>query len=264
MSAVAAAEPRFKPFLLLATRAEDDAANAEYEAIRMFAALRPSELARVRLERAPLGDVRLSDYSGVLIGGGPFNASDAPASKSVEQRRAESEIAALLDQVVSADFPFLGLCYGVGTLGKKIGATVNRDFGEEVGPVEIQLTEAGRDDPLLADVPEAFMALAGHKEAIAQLPADAVLLASSAPTPVQMFRVGANVYATQFHPELDVAGVIQRIHIYRDCGYFDPAEFDAVIARAESEAIEHPGRILENFARRYAAPLEHSAATHAN
>ncbi|MDQ4137856.1 MAG: glutamine amidotransferase, partial [Actinomycetota bacterium] len=43
-----------KPFLLLATRAEERAADEEYEAFLRFGGLRESELRRVRLEQRPL------------------------------------------------------------------------------------------------------------------------------------------------------------------------------------------------------------------
>ena len=41
---------------------------------------------------------------------------------------------------------------------------------------------------------------------------------------MQAFRLGRNVYATQFHPELDVAGLVTRIEVYRHFGYFEPHE----------------------------------------
>jgi len=96
--------------------------------------------------------------------------------------------------------------------------------------VTITLTDAGRLDPLLADLPESFDAFVGHKEACSVLPPDAVLLASSPTCPVQMFRVRENLYATQFHPELDLPGIITRIGVYRDYGYFQPKEHDEVVA----------------------------------
>src|SRR3712207_8824058 len=40
-------------------------------------------------------------------------------------------------------------------------------------------------------------------------------LASSPSCPVQAFRVRTRVYATQFHPELDLAGLATRIQVYR-------------------------------------------------
>jgi GMP synthase (glutamine-hydrolysing) len=78
-----------------------------------------------------------------------------------------------------------------------------------------------------------------------------VLLASSAACPVQMFRVKSNVYATQFHPELDVPGLVTRIHVYQHFGYFPPTELEALIARVSPAVVTEPGRMLANFAARY-------------
>ncbi|MCU1571845.1 MAG: glutamine amidotransferase, partial [Naasia sp.] len=54
-----------KPFLLLASRAEDAAAEDEYAAYLRYVALQPNELRRIRLEAAPLPALDLSSYSGV-------------------------------------------------------------------------------------------------------------------------------------------------------------------------------------------------------
>lgn len=241
-----------KPFLLLATRAEDLAADEEYEAFLRFGGLQESELRRVRLEQGPLGDVRLEDYSGFIMGGSPFNSSDPPEAKSEVQRRVERELAALLDAVVAADFPMLGACYGVGTLGTHQGAVVDRTYGEPVGPVAVTLTEEGQTDPVFGVLPPVFEAFVGHREAVRELPAHAVRLASSSACPVQAFRVGSNVYATQFHPELDVAGIVTRIDVYRYAGYFAPEEADALKELARSSAVRHPPAIVRRFVERYA------------
>ena len=47
---------------------------------------------------------------------------------------------------------------------------------------------------------------------------------------VQMFRVGSNVCATQFHPEGDSEGFILRIHACKHYGYFEPHQADCLIA----------------------------------
>ena len=87
----------------------------------------------------------------------------------------------------------------------------------------------GGEDSLLGSLPPKFEAFLGHKEAVSRLPHGAVLLASSAACPVQAFRLGRNVYATQFHPELDVEALLERIEVYRHHGYFDPAELAEVL-----------------------------------
>jgi GMP synthase (glutamine-hydrolysing) len=272
---------RVKPFLLLAIRAEDAAADNEYDSFLSVSGLGEGELRRVRLEQHALGRVDLGDWSGIMLGGGPFNYSDPEELKTPVQRRVEADLAGLLDQVVSADFPFLGACYGIGALGRYLGAVVDRRFAEPVGAVEITLTPAGGRDPLLGELPAAFQAFTGHKEAVSHLPGPAaaggqassaaaggqassaaaggqasraVLLASSAGCPVQAFRLGGNVYATQFHPELDVAGLCTRIEVYKHAGYFEPDQADEIKARAARSNVSWPPAILRGFVRRYGQP----------
>jgi len=240
-----------KPFLLLSSRAEDLAADDEYVAFLRETGLSPRHLLRVRMEAAPLPRIDLDDYAGIFVGGGPFNSSDPAELKSPVQHRVEREISALLDEVVARDFPFMGACYGVGTLGVHQGGVVDRKYAEPIGSVPVSLTPEGRADPLLDGLPDVFDAYVGHKEACRVLPSTATLLAGSTTCPVQMFRVKRNLYATQFHPELDRAGIITRVHVYRDYGYFPPQEVDELVARLNGTQVTAPTRILANFAAIY-------------
>ena len=241
-----------KPFLLLATRAEDVPADEEYALFLRFTGLAPHELVRVRLEAEPLGDIELDGYSGIFVGGGPFNASDPLEKKSPAQRRVEAEISGLLDEVVARDFPFIGACYGVGTVGAHQGAVIDGTYREPISIVEVQKTDAGRTDPLLAGVPDEFAAFVGHKEAISRLPESATLLVRGEACPVQMFRVRQNVYATQFHPECDVDGISTRIRAYAGYGYFAPDELELTLDAVRRLPVEHTGGILRAFVERYA------------
>ena len=241
-----------RPFLLLSTRAQDEAADGEYAAILERTGLTPEHLHRIRLEAAPLPHLDLDDYAGVLLGGGPFNSSDPPEYKSPVQHRVEADLRRLLEEVVERDFPFLGACYGIGTLGVHQGGVVDRVFAEPIGTVKVSLTPDGRADPLLAGVPQEFDAFVGHKEACRVLPPSAVLLAGSPTCPVQMFRIKSNLYATQFHPELDVPGIITRVRVYQHAGYFAAEGMDDLITELSSAQVTEPGRILANFVERYA------------
>jgi GMP synthase (glutamine-hydrolysing) len=240
------------PFLLLASRAEDSAADDEYAAYLRYGGLEERELRRVRLEAAPLPDLDLADYSGVIVGGSPFTSSDPPEQKSPVQHRVERELSGLLDELVARDFPFLGACYGVGTLGTHQGAVIDRTYGEPLGGVEIELTDAGFADPILKGMPGSFTAFTGHKEACTALPPHAVLLARSAACPVHMFRIRTNLYATQFHPELDVDGLVTRIDIYRHAGYFPPESAEQLMDNARQFTVTEPMKVLRNFVDRYA------------
>ena len=240
-----------RPFLLLSTRAEDLAAGEEYEAFLRVTGLPPQLLRRIRVEAAPLPPLDLDDYAGIFVGGGPFNSSDPPLEKSAVQHRVEKELSTLLDEVVARDFPFFGACYGVGTLGVHQGGVIDRTYAEPISAVRVRLTEDGRADPVLAGMTPEFDAFVGHKEACSVLPPGAVLLAGSDACPVQMFRVKQNLYATQFHPELDLPGLLTRVRVYQNAGYFPPAELDSLVASLQPAVVTEPGRMLANFVARY-------------
>ena len=129
---------------------------------------------------------------------------------------------------------------------------IDRTYPEPISVVPVALTEAGASDPLLEGLPREFEAFVGHKEAITALPASATLLASSPMCPVQMFKVRDNVYATQFHPELDVDGITTRIHAYAGYGYFAAEELELTLAAVRRAAVSHPSRMLRTFVERYA------------
>jgi GMP synthase (glutamine-hydrolysing) len=241
-----------RPFLFLGTRAEEDVAQQEYDAVLAGSGLRAAELVRVRVEAGPLGEVDLDDWSGIVLGGGPFNASDPEHAKSPAQRRAEAELRALAERVVAADFPFLGACYGVGVLGGLAGGVVDRTWGEPIGALPVRLTPDGVADPLFGILPPVFDAFLGHKEAVARLPEGAVLLASTDTCPVHAFRLGRHVYATQFHPELDPVALCDRIDAYSAHGYYEPHEQEVLKAAAREAVVTEPVRLLARFVELHA------------
>jgi GMP synthase (glutamine-hydrolysing) len=242
------------PFLLLSIRGEDAAADDEYQAMMRFGGLDEDGMHRIRLTHRPLGAIDLDDWSGIILGGGPYNVSDPQDSKTSTQLRVESELLSLMDRIIERDFPFLGCCYGVGALGTAIGATVDRSHPEPVAAVTVTLSKAGREEPLFAELPDVFDAFGGHKEAASWLPPQAVCLASSPDCPVQAFRVGTNTFATQFHPELDLQGIITRIDVYKNHGYFEPESAESLKAAARQRHIEYPPTILRRFVHRYGRP----------
>jgi len=242
-----------KPFLLLGIRAEDVAADEEYAAMLRCTGLGEGELRRIRMEQRPMGSLDLDEWSGIILGGGPFQVSDPDEKKSATQLRVEAELADLLDDVVERDHPFLGSCYGIGTLGSHEGAVVDRTYAEPIGGTHITLTSAGSRDPLFSVARSTFGAYVGHKEAITKLPAHAVALASSPACPVQAFRIGTKVYATQFHPELDLEGLKTRVRVYKYAGYFEPDQADAVVAAAEASGITDTPNFLGRFVTLFAS-----------
>lgn len=240
-----------KPFLVIQLRPEEATADSEFAKILHYGQLTQDAVVRLRAEQKGLPEIHLDQYAGVIVGGSPFDISTPADQKTAIQREIEAGFQALFDDIVAMDFPFLGCCSGSGLLGHYLGASISRKYAEPVSSVEIVLTEDGQKDPLLCDLPESFKVLTGHKEACDSLPESAVLLASNAQCPVQMFRVGKNVYATQFHPEGDPEGFAVRIQVYRNHGYFPEETAAQLIDAVTREYTPQAHAILARFVECY-------------
>lgn len=239
-----------KKVLLLQSRPEDVASDNEYEAFCTLGGIPEEMLVRVRMDQAELPDINLDDYSAVIMGGGPANFSNAKGRKTSMQRAFEPWLFALLERIVREDKPFFGACLGYGAMQMILGGRLSFDYGEPVMAVEVTKTPAGQSDPLLAGIPEEFLAFVGHKEGAFNVPEPAVELARSA-TCSQMLRHGNNVYATQFHPELNGPGLALRITTYRNAGYFPPEHADELTRMAMETDVIWPVQILKAFVDRY-------------
>jgi GMP synthase (glutamine-hydrolysing) len=236
-----------EPFLFLSARPEIEAVGPEYESVRRATGLDAGRLEHVRLDIDPLGDVPLGDFAGVIVGGSPYNVTTPEHGKHAVQLRVEADLARLAEAALAADHPVLFTCYGIGVLTRVLGGTVGTLHGEDAAAVEVTLTDAGVADPLVGVLPARFDALVGHKEATERLPADAVLLAASAGCPVQIYRVGHRVYATQFHPEVSTADFVARAQVYRHHGYFPASELREVSERLAAASVTQPQRMLRRF-----------------
>ena len=119
-------------FLILQLRPETDAADDEYRAILDKCELTPEQTHRIRLDQEDLpADLDVTDYAGVIVGGGPGCVSDKPEDKSAMDARIEAQVMGLMPQITAADHPFMGCCYGMGILGHHLGAEVSKErYGE--------------------------------------------------------------------------------------------------------------------------------------
>lgn len=163
----------------------------------------------------------LAGYDAVVFCGGTANTHETDRYPWIDD-----EIA-LLREALDDGVPVIGLCLGAQLLTKAAGGEVHPSVPGEVGWFEVQANAAARDDAVLADVPERFMAMQWHHYAC-DLPPGAVELARN-PTCLQAFRVGEVAWGTQFHievtrdilmtwmrwgkPELDQAGYSEQRYL---------------------------------------------------
>jgi GMP synthase (glutamine-hydrolysing) len=150
--------------------------------------------------------------------------------------------------------PTFASCWGFQAMARAMGGQCINDLPKsEVGTIELTLTEAGRADPIFAQMPPTFAAQAGHEDHVVALPPDAELLASSTRVTEQAFRfIDRPIYCTQFHPELDRNAMLERVIAYPEyVARIARVTFDEFIAslRESPEANSLLRRFVANFFR---------------
>lgn len=169
----------------------------------------------------------LDRYEAIIVLGGPMNSDQIDTYPNLIT---EVDI---LREAVERDMSVLGICLGAQLLAKAIGGIVERNPEREIGWHDVELTAAGKDDPVLAAFAPRQRVFQWHEDGIG-IPASAVHLARSERSPVQAFRHGEHAYGFQFHLEVD-ASLIERWltvpdnqAVLRDeAGKIDPAQIRA-------------------------------------
>lgn len=148
----------------------------------------------VNFGREPQSRPALDGYDALIVLGGPMNTDQI---NSYPNLITEVEI---IREAVDRDLSVLGICLGAQLLAKALGGAVSRNLVREIGWYDIEMTEAGLDDPVLSAFAPKQEVFQWHEDGIT-LPPGAKLLASSPASPVQAFRFGEHTYGFQFHLE---------------------------------------------------------------
>jgi GMP synthase (glutamine-hydrolysing) len=191
-----------------------------------------AELVRIEVDESePLPE--MGDFDGIVAMGGPMSVNDeADRPWLVAEKR-------LIANAVRDGVPYWGVCLGVQLLAASLGARVYPSAEPEVGLLPVFLTDAALVDPVFAGLPVELLTLQWHGDTF-DLPAGAVLLASSPHCPNQAFRVGRHAYGLQFHLEVspELAREWAAIPAYRDSleRTLGPGALDRLIAELEANA----------------------------
>ena len=144
-----------------------------------------------------LGGPNSGGYDALWVMGGPMDVWE-----ETEHPWLKAEKQAIREWVKDRAKPYFGLCLGHQLLGAALGGKVGKMPKAEVGVLDINLTEAGRGDPLFAGIASPFQALQWHGAAVLEAPADAVILGESPVCANQAMRIGDHAYGLQCHTEL--------------------------------------------------------------
>jgi GMP synthase-like glutamine amidotransferase len=99
---------------------------------------------RMRIIRLHAGDALppdLDDVDGIVSLGGPQSATDDALPWLADELR-------LMREASNLAIPVLGICLGAQLLGRALGGTVSRMKTPASGLGRVDLTPAGRDDPI--------------------------------------------------------------------------------------------------------------------
>ena len=143
----------------------------------------------------PLPDT-LAEHAGAVVFGGPMSANDPD-----DYVRQEIDWLAV---PLREQKPLLGICLGSQLLARAFGEKVWRHDVFEFGFREVELTEAGRQDPLLQGLAPRHRIMQWHEDTFA-MPQGAVHLMQGADCRNQAFRLGDTTYAFQCHFEVSEA-----------------------------------------------------------
>lgn len=228
--------------LLVSPRQGAAVAAAEYRDVAQATGLGLGELTQRMLDTPESQIGELTGFDGVIVGGSSLNVTSFHYDDW--QRRVHAELSWLARQPI----PTLAVCYGNTFLAYDGGGLVDRSHPEPSGPTLVELTEAGRTDPLTRNLPHRFTSLTGHTENVSEVGAGATVLATGPTCPVQMVRVNPTTWSCQFHADMDAVAMKDRMDFYFDYGYFSPADYATIVAGLPNVDTTWSNQLLHNFA----------------
>lgn len=136
----------------------------------------------------------LSDFDWLVIMGGPMNVRD---ENKYSWLKAEKEF---IKSTIKADKIIIGICLGAQILAKALGAKVYPNRKKEIGWFPVFITENGRKNKILNDLPASLTVFHWHGDTF-DLPEAAINLFQTDVCTNQAFIYDDRILGLQFHLE---------------------------------------------------------------
>ena len=134
----------------------------------------------------------LAGFDGVIIGGSPASVHDTDIWIA--------RLPPLIRQIVAQGTPLFGACFGHQAIARALGGTVaDNPAGWVLGVTTTRITAKA---PWMAGAATTLRMNAAHTEQVTALPPGAEGLSGNDNCPFGAYRIGASVFATQYHPEM--------------------------------------------------------------
>lgn len=155
--------------------------------IGVYCEIKPFDLA--------MEEVREFQPSGIILAGGPESVTELNSPRAPEE-------------LFNADWPILGICYGMQTMAEQLGGGVAGGDKHEFGYAEVRVTA---DSDLLRDIADhvteqgdrTLDVWMSHGDQVVALPEGFEVLASTESAPIAaMQHQKRRLYGVQFHPEV--------------------------------------------------------------
>lgn len=173
--------------------------------------------------------------SAIIITGSPASVTE----RAPWMLRAE----AYIRELVKAEIPLLGICFGHQLMAQALGGDVRPNpRGREIGTVEVTRLAV---DPLFQGLPDRFLVNATHVDTVLALPPGATVVASTALEPHAALAFGPVARGVQFHPEIDQS--VMRGYVERRFSNLVEEGLDAEGILARAADTPRARQLIHNF-----------------
>ena len=130
-----------------------------------------------------------SDLEGIIISGGQYSVYEKGSPLYPKE-------------ILESPVPILGICYGQQSIAYLLGGKVEQTSNKEYGKTTLNVLA---ESPLFSSLPETqFTVWMSHGDVVTEAPSGFQIVAKSAAGHVaSMQNTHRNIYAVQFHPEVD-------------------------------------------------------------